>query len=183
MIPDTPLVQEARQILTAAASEAIVNHSMRTYLLAQAYAQKRSKAFDEEGLLLAALFHDLGLCPSHRDRSLPFQVIGSRALRGFLRDRGVPEERAAPLAEAIDFHFLFYPRWSRGAEVGLLQVGAWIDMTGLRRWEVVAEAKEIERAYPRLDIARGFAQSFLGSLGSASSCLGLFFPARFGGST
>ena len=40
------------------------------------------------------------------------------------------------------------PKWQKGPTVGLLQVGAWMDVTGLRQWSVSREAREIAEAYP-----------------------------------
>ncbi|MFN7135018.1 MAG: HD domain-containing protein, partial [Myxococcales bacterium] len=65
--PDTPLVREATALARATLSPAVFNHSQRTFLLGAAWASKRRIDFDEEALQLAALFHDFGLLPPHRD--------------------------------------------------------------------------------------------------------------------
>jgi hypothetical protein len=178
-LPDTALVLEARGILERAAPPTLVQHSLRTFLLGRAYGRLRSIDYDEEGLLLAALFHDLGFCPEHRNRRLPFQVVGSRALREFLADQGTDPQRISPLVDAIDFHMQMWPRWSKGNAAGLLQVGAWMDVTGLRRWSVRHDARIIERAHPRHGIGFRFYGFLLGSFGSLGSCVGTMFPGSF----
>lgn len=175
-LPDTTIVEEALSILKRAATPAVVNHSIRSYLLGATYARHRGLDFDEEGLATAAAFHDLGLCTDYRDPRAPFQFVGSRELRRFLCARGVEPARIEPLAEAIDYHMQMLPRWSKGNVVGLLQVGAWMDITGLRRWNVRKEAKEIEAVYPRAGIGMEFNKLLLRSIGSVRSCIGLMLP-------
>jgi len=178
-LPDPPLVREARRIIEQAAPRSLLDHSIRTFLLGRAYGQAHGIECDEEGLLLAALFHDLGLCGDRRDPRLPFQIVGSRALRAFLGERGVAPDRIEPMVDAIDFHMQLRPRWSKGTTVGLLQVGAWMDITGLRRRGVRAAARAIEAAYPRDDIRFRFYGLLLRSFGSAGACLGVVFPGRY----
>lgn len=178
-IPDTALVREARSLVEAAVPGPFVAHSLRTFHLATAYAGRRAIAHDEEGLCLAALFHDVGLFPPHRDRSLPFTVAGSRRMRAFLAERGVPGERVAPLVDAIDFHMQVLPRWSKGSVAGLLQVGAWMDVTSLRRWSVWSEAREIAAAFPRAGLDWRFPIALVRTFGGFRSCAGLVAPAMF----
>ncbi len=178
-LPDSSLVTRAVGLVRAVMPESMFRHSVRTFLLARAYARRRGIEHDEEGLALAAIFHDLGLCPPYRDRARPFPEAGSRALRGFLAEAGGAPERASPLADAIDFHFQLRPPWSQGAVAGLLQVGAWMDCTGLRRWAVWRESRAIARAWPRGGWDLLLPVRLLGSCGSWASCAGLFFPARF----
>ena len=180
-LPDSALSKEARGILRRVAPPEILNHSVRIYLLGRAYAQRKNIDYDEEGLYLAALFHDLGLCPAYKNGSRPFQINGSHALQEFLVERHVPPERIPPLVEAIDFHMQLFPRWSKGNVAGLLQVGAWMDITKLRRWVVKDQVRAIEAEYPRLHLNRRFPRLVLDSIGGLHSCLGLLFPASFAG--
>lgn len=176
---DTSISNEAYGIARAAVTPEILNHSIRIYLLGKAYARKKSVEFDEEELYLAALFHDLGLCAAYKNSSRPFQVNSSRALEKFLRERHLPSERISPMVEAIDFHMQMFPKWSKGNIAGLLQIGAWMDITKLRRWTIRDEARAIEAEYPRLAISRKFPKMVFGSIGSVHSCLGLLFPKGF----
>jgi HD domain len=179
-LPDTALSREAHGILSRAAPPELVNHSVRAYLLGKAYGRKMGISFDDEGLYLAALFHDLGLCPAFKDTRFPFQVNSGRALRDFLLGRGVAQERAGALTAAVDFHMQLLPRWSEGNVAGLLQVGAWMDITRLRRRAVKDEVSAVEKIYPRLKIERKFVGMLLGSVGSVGSCLGWVVPPRGG---
>ena len=155
-----------------------MNHSIRSYLLGKAYAENKQIRFDDEGLCVAALFHDLGLCPAYRDRSRAFPHGASRALRAFLRKHECDEARIASFSDAVDFHFGLFPRWADDPVVGLLHVGAWMDVTRRKRWTVTEKAREVTRAYPRIGFDRRFALDVLRSIGGARSCVGLLFPGR-----
>lgn len=179
-LPDTAASKDAYRILTHAAPPELVNHSVRVYLLGKAYGQKKGIRFDDEGLYLAALFHDLGLCPAFKDTRLPFQVNSSRVLREFLLKRGFAQKRVQALAAAVDFHMQLIPRWSEDTVVGLLQVGAWMDITRFRRWAVRGEVSAVEKIYPRLKIERKFVKMLLGSVGSVGSCIGWLVPPHEG---
>jgi hypothetical protein len=180
-LPDTALVREALVVARRALPASIVDHSRRTFLLAEAYAAACALDHDPEGLCLAAIFHDLGLGKETRVPGIAFTIASSREMTRFLEERQVPQERIAPLVEAIELHMQLFPRWSKGNVVGLLQVGAWMDVYGLRRGRISAEAAEIARAIPR----DGFAEVFNGALRSTlttpTACLGLLFPKSFRG--
>lgn len=180
-LPDTPLIREARSILERAAPGPLLDHSIRSFLFGRAYGREQGIDCDEEDLLLAALFHDLGLCADHRDPRVPFQIVGSRALRAFLAEHGVAPARIEPLVDAIDFHLQMLPRWGKGPAAGLLQVGAWMDITGLRRRGIRDRARVIESAYPRGGLRTRFYGLLFGSFGSVGACLGTLFPARYRG--
>ncbi len=175
MLPDSALVREAYDLVSGALAPPILAHSLRTWRLAVAYARATSRAYDEEGLCVAALFHDLGLALG---APLPFQIASSRALVAFLEERAVPRERIALLADAIDFHLSLLPRWSLGDEVGLLQVGAWMDVYGVRRARVREEAARIDGEHPRAGFGVAFHRALLASIARAplASCVGLLAP-------
>jgi hypothetical protein len=178
LLPDTTLVTRARALLEGATDAAMVNHSLRSHLLGAAYGKRKGIAFDEETLALAALFHDLAMIGPYADRSVPFTVASSRAMRAELEPRGVPRERIERIADAIEFHMQCLPRFDKGPEAGLLQVGAWMDATGLRRWAIPAEARAIGASLPRAGFDRAFPGRLLGSIGNFRACQGLMFPPR-----
>lgn len=178
-LPDTPLVREAREVIEKAAPRQLVDHSIRSFLFGRAYGRARGIDCNEEDLLVAALFHDLGFCPDYRDPRSPFPVVGSRAMRAFLTERGVAADRIAPMVDAIDFHMRMRLQIARGPAAALLQAGAWMDITGLRRGRVRGQARAIEAAYPRGDIRTRFYRLLFGSFGSVGACVGVFFPGRY----
>jgi hypothetical protein len=179
-LPDTVLVREALALVRRALPEPIVDHSLRAYLLADAYAKATARVHDEEGLCLAAIFHDVGL-GSDAPRGVAFTHTSSGELARFLGNRGVARARIAPLAEAILFHMQLLPRWAKGNEVGLLQVGAWMDVVGLRRGRVAADAARIDALLPKGNFARTFNARLLATMTSPAACLRLLFPVTLSG--
>jgi len=175
-LPDTPLVQEATRFAQAALTPSIQRHSQRTFLLGRAYARARAIAFDEEDLLLAALFHDLGLTDTFADSRKAFTEIGAGLLEEFLTQRGDPR-RGQLLGEAIDFHMQLLPRWSKGPVVGLLQVGAWMDVSRLRAGRVGRDRiASVEAVFPRAEFESEFNARLRKSFGSFRSCARLLVP-------
>lgn len=72
-VPGTPIINEVLNIVKAALSDNIFNHSMRTYLYANEFAINRKSVYSEEELLLVALFHDIGFyAPSYH---LPTLIV------------------------------------------------------------------------------------------------------------
>jgi hypothetical protein len=176
--PDTALVLEASKLASQTLSPGVLEHSRRTFLLGREYGQKRAMSFDEEGLLLAALFHDFGLADGIRDRKQAFTEVSASKLEEFLHGR-CETSRSSALAEAIELHMQLFPRWSRGPEAGLLQVGAWMDVVGLRRGTVGAEYVEaVESAHPKSGFTVEFHRRFLSSLGSFRACYRLVAPRK-----
>lgn len=176
MLPSSSLCREAVAVVEAVAPPAVVNHSIRSYLLARPYAEAEAIACDDDALCLAALFHDLGLCSRHLDRSRPFPESSNLALVEFLAERRFDAARRAPITDAVAHHFRLFPPWSVDPLAGLLQVGAWMDAVGRKRSRFRDTARAIEGAYPRLGFDRTFPVLVLRSLGGARSSLGVFFP-------
>ncbi|MCB9478553.1 MAG: HD domain-containing protein [Deltaproteobacteria bacterium] len=178
-LPDSVVCATALEELRDVASPMIVNHSLRCFFLGRAYAQKRDLPFDAEGLFLAAAYHDLGLCPAHRNRKEPFTRVGSRALDAHAAEHGIDEARRRTLVDAIEYHMWPVPRWSKSHEAGLMQLSAWMDVMYWRRWSLAKEAKAIEARLPREGLTLGFMPCLLATIGSPASVLGLAAPGLY----
>lgn len=177
-LPDTRLVVEAEAVVRAALPQALLHHSVRTFLLAHAYARMTRVACDVEGLAVVSLFHDLGLCEPYRDRRKPFTFNSSRAMVAFLDHHDIPSRRTAALVDAVDFHFELWPRWQAGPEAGLLHVGAYMDVLGIRRGRIREDAARIDQHYSRQGLTSTFVSRVLRSIGSPLSIVGLMLPTR-----
>ena len=178
--PDTKAAREAHDTARGLLSPVLYNHSMRTYLLGAAYAERTGREFDEEGLYIAAMYHDLGMVPENIRGHTSFQQTSSRLMREFLVTHGFAGDRIRRLSDAIDYHMRLFPEWSRGNDAGLLQVGAWMDVMYLRRWAIWRRAGEIARAYPRKGLDFLFPINLLRTIRGPRSCAGLIFPAAPG---
>ncbi|MBS2028245.1 MAG: HD domain-containing protein [Deltaproteobacteria bacterium] len=177
-LPDTLPVKKARALLEQAAPALIVAHTLRTFHLARAVGHKRALDFDEEGLALAALFHDLGLCEGHRVSGKPFPIASSRLLRAELTGQ-IPDERIGAMADAVEQHMQFFPRWSMGPVAGLLQIGAWMDVTGRGRGQISEEATRIRAELPPPQAGWPFWKGVLPKALNPLTCVGYVFPQLF----
>ncbi|MFD7459472.1 MULTISPECIES: hypothetical protein [unclassified Streptomyces] len=105
-------------------------HSLRTFLLADAWARARGTGYDRAGLLAAAAFHDTGLTDGAPRVRGGFPCRSAASLDRFLAGHGVAEARRAALTRAVREHMRPFPARDAGAEARLLHFGAWLDVTG-----------------------------------------------------
>lgn len=105
-------------------------HSLRTFLLADAWARARGVGYDRAGLLAAAVFHDSGLAGSAPRVRGGFPCRSAVLLDRFLAGHGVAGARRAALTRAVREHMRPVPTRDAGAEARLLHFGAWLDVTG-----------------------------------------------------
>ena len=175
-LPASAVVRDIEKAVRPILPDHLYLHSLRSYFLASAYAAKRRIPHDREGLCIAVLCHDLGLCPPYLDKSRPFTFGSAEAMLEHLAGHDVEEAKIEALRDAVVYHFQMFPKWSKGNEAGLLQIGTYMDVLGLRRWKIRAAASEIRSAYPSPGATLAFFKLVLGSLGSASSGLGLLCP-------
>lgn len=153
-IPDTALVKKAEAAVRPLLSTSFYHHSLRTFLLGKSFASRKGIKLDEEDFYLACLFHDVGVSI---DGPEPFMMKSSHQLRDFLTDQAYNPGKINLLSEAIELHMSLIPRWSSSANAGLLQVGAWMDITGLRFWALQKNIREeIKKEYPRGSVDQEF---------------------------
>ena len=178
-LPETAVTLAARRAVESVLPPPLYGHSIRTFLYGRAWARARSVAFDEEGLLVASLFHDVGLCEPYKDTRRAFQLNSSRALAELLARCGVDRPRIDRLVDAVDYHFQPVPRWRYGSAAGLLHVGAYMDAVGLRRWQIGPESQVVRHAYPPHASSRTLFGLIARSVGGPRSCIGIFLPDLF----
>lgn len=92
-VPDTLLVSRAVEFARENSKPYLFNHSMRSWLFAEAVAQLKNASHDPEVLAVATLLHDLGLMPAFRG-PLRFEVEGANAAREFARKQGMSDAQA-----------------------------------------------------------------------------------------
>ncbi|QOV41164.1 hypothetical protein IM697_16650 [Streptomyces ferrugineus] len=105
-------------------------HSLRTFLLADAFARGHGIDYDRPGLFVAAAFHDTGLASGGARVRGGFPGRSAASLDRFLAGHGVAEARCAPLTRAVREHMRPWPTRHAGPEARLLHFGAWLDVTG-----------------------------------------------------
>jgi hypothetical protein len=178
-LPHTPLVVAARDAMEPVLPPVLFGHSVRTFLYARSWARAQRLDFDEEGLFVASLFHDAGLCAPFKDTRRAFQFNSSAAMRELLLVRGVEPERIRRLTSAVLHHFQPVPRWRYGAEAGLLHIGAYLDAVGLRAWGIRGDRRAIRTSYPPRTSSRRLLGLIARSIRGPRSCIGIVLPELF----
>jgi hypothetical protein len=159
-VPATPAAQAALEVLSEYSPPALVNHCVRSYLLAASLAVLEQCDVDWELLYVASLLHDLGLEPDFDSHARPFEEAGGNVAWVFAAGAGWPRTRRARAAEIIVAHM-------RGADPAvdregyLLDVATGLDISGrdVARWprEFLTE---LLAAHPRLDLGERFTACF-----------------------
>jgi hypothetical protein len=175
-LPDSTLAVAVRRVVEPVLPRVLLHHSLRTFLYGRTWARRHGVSCDEDGLFAASLFHDLGLCEPYRDTRRAFQLNSSRALADLLDTLRVERSRRDRLVSAVTHHFQPLPRWREGPEAGLLHIGAYMDVAGLRRWSVRAAVPIIRHAYPPCGTSRTLFTLVGRSIRSPRSCLGIMLP-------
>lgn len=178
-LPQTPLVLAARDVLEPVLPTALFGHSIRTFLGARSWARTKQLAFDEEGLLVASLFHDAGLFAPFKDTRRSFQFNSSAAMRELLVRHDIAPQRIRRLTSAVLHHFQPVPRWRYGPEAGLLHIGAYLDVLGLRVWRIREAHRVIRSMYPPRTSSLTLLTSIARSIRGPRSCIGIFLPELF----
>jgi hypothetical protein len=162
--PTTALAKHAETVLAQTSPPWLVNHGMRTYAWACAFAERDGLLPDRE-LLYCASLHDLGIAEDH----LPplgecFAHSGAVQARETLRAQGMPESRAQIVAEAICLHLnLVVDVLQHGPEANLLRAATACDVVG-QDYETISNVfrtktlEEIPRLAFKREVARAMEQ-------------------------
>jgi len=106
-LPTGPLVDASLALVRSTESRPIVDHSIRTFLVARLLADHEGSlndaAYDEELLFAATVMHDLGL-GEHARGHARFEVEGADLAAAVLSEHGVPEADVDRVWEAIALH-------------------------------------------------------------------------------
>jgi len=150
-IPDSALAVQATRLVAELSSPVLFNHTIRTYLFGEAMGRRGRLKYDRELFYLASVLHDLGLTPTHNG-SDSFELEGARAAHAFLRARGLPDEKADLVHEAIALHSSVGIASKKVSEIALVHFGAGMDVFGYRAMDLAPKTIEhIVEAYPRLE--------------------------------
>ncbi|MEU0565821.1 HD domain-containing protein [Nonomuraea sp. NPDC005983] len=157
VIPDTPACRGALEVATRFHSPSLLNHSVRAYLWAAAYAATHDITFDAELLYVSAMLHDLGLTAEFDSHTVPFEEAGGYVAWAFCAGAGWSVERRVRAAEVIVRHMWDEVPLEDDPEGHLLELSTGMDISGRRTEEIPTPLREevLER-HPRLEIAKEF---------------------------
>jgi hypothetical protein len=161
-IPDSALARSITEFIRDTETQLLFNHSSRVYLFGARAGVQRGLRFDRELLYAGAMFHDIGLMPSHGSQNERFEVDGAHAAREFLRSHGIPEADAYTVWTAIALHTTPGVPVHMHPVVALVTAGVEMDVLGLAYTQYSdAEREAVVQAFPRTpdfkeDILRAF---------------------------
>jgi hypothetical protein len=158
-VPDTPVISLAVEYAREHSEPYLFNHVMRSWLFAEALAQKERVERDAEVLALATLLHDLGLSPEF-DGPLRFEVETANAARSFAQRAGLDARRAQLIWDGAALNSTPPIALYKETEVRLCTLGIGLDWGGwgyesLTRDQVDA----IVDAFPRLQMKQQFSRA------------------------
>lgn len=149
-IPDTQLAQEIQEFIRDTETELLFNHSSRVYYFGALAGKQRGLEFDPELLYAGAMFHDIGLMPSHSSASDRFEVDGANAAKSFLKAHGIAQQDLDTVWTAIALHTTpGIPQYMHPV-VALVTAGVEMDVLGLTYSQYSDEVRNgVVAAYPR----------------------------------
>jgi hypothetical protein len=149
-IPDSKLARTITEFIRDTETELLFNHSSRVYHFGALAGLHRGLSFHRELLYAGAMFHDIGLMPSHSSKHGRFEVDGAHAARDFLRGHGISEEDAYTVWTAIALHTTPGVPVHMHPVVALVTAGVEMDVLGLTYDQYSdAEREAVVRTFPR----------------------------------
>lgn len=156
--PRTQAARAATELAKSCHSAALLNHVMRSWLWAEAFALLEDrKSVDHELLYTSALLHDIGLVPDYDNASLSYEEAGGRVAVALTAGAGWPAERRQRALDVIIRHN--WPAVDPGLDIEgyLLESATALDITGARPDALPKDfMREVLTAYPRLTLAGEF---------------------------
>ncbi len=149
-IPDTKLAKAVTEFIRDTETDLLFNHSSRVYHFGALAGVHGGLKFDRELLYAGAMFHDIGLMPSHSSKNERFEVDGAHAALDFLRSHGIPEADAYTVWTAIALHTMPGVPQHMHPVVALVTAGVEMDVLGLT-YDQYSEAERtaVVGAFPR----------------------------------
>ncbi|MFI0787779.1 HD domain-containing protein [Streptomyces lydicus] len=161
VMPETPVCRAALEVASAYCSPALLNHSVRAYVWATAYASRHDIAFDPELLYVSAMLHDIGLVKEFDSHTVPFEEAGGHVAWVFGAGAGWPVERRVRASEVIVRHMWDDVPVEADPEAHLLVFSTSLDISGRRPDALPADLRaEVLERYPRLGLGEEFLACF-----------------------
>lgn len=149
-IPDSHLCRTITEFVHDTENELLFNHSSRVYYFGALAGQQRGLSVNHELLYAAAMFHDVGLMPSHSSPNLRFEVDGANAAREFLKSYNIDHSDIEKVWIGIALHTTpGIPEFMHPV-VALTTAGVEMDVLGIAYEQYDDEIREaVAAAYPR----------------------------------
>lgn len=149
-VPDSRLGRAITEFIRDTESELLFNHSSRVFFFGALAGQQRGLSVNHELLYAAAMFHDIGLMPSHSSADLRFEVDGANAARDFLQSYGVDPSDIEKVWTGIALHTTPGVPEFMHPVIALTTAGVEMDVLGLTYGQYPEEIREaVVAAFPR----------------------------------
>jgi HD domain-containing protein len=160
-VPETPATRAALELAQACHSPALLNHVVRSWVWAEAFALLEDRrGIDHELLRTAALLHDLGLVPAYDNVALSYEEAGGHVAVALTAGAGWPAERRQRALDVIVRHNWPAVDPALDVEGHLLEIATGLDISGARADALPADfVSEVLTAHPRLTLAAEFTAS------------------------
>lgn len=128
--PPTDLARRAREVAETWCTEAVLHHSLRSWVWARTLADTRGLAYDAELLYVAAMLHDAGVSPAFDAHAVAFETAGGAVAAVFAAGADWPVQRRARVREIIERHMWTSVDPAMDAEGYLLEAATSLDVAG-----------------------------------------------------
>ena len=156
--PDSQAARAAADLAASLHSPALLNHVVRSWLWAEAFALVEDRrGVDRELLYTSAVLHDIGLVPAYDNVSLSYEEAGGHVAVALTAGAGWPAGRRQRALEVIVRHN--WPSVDPGLDVEgyLLEIATGLDISGSRADVLPPDfVREVLAARPRLTLADEF---------------------------
>jgi len=150
VIPDSKLAREVTELVKDTESPLLFRHSSRVYYWGALTGKRRGLRFDPELLYAGAMFHDMGLTPTHASAHERFEVDGANVARDFLRGHGIAERDIETVWTAIALHTTPGIPQHMHPVIALVTAGVEMDVLGIAFSEFTDPEREaVIQAHPR----------------------------------
>lgn len=149
-VPDSKLGRAITEFIRDRESELLFNHSIRVYFFGAIAGKRRELTFSHELLYAAAMFHDIGLMPSHSSQNLRFEVDSANAAREFLKNHSVDPSDVEKVWTGIALHTTPGVPEFMHPVIALTTAGVEMDVLGLTYEQYADKVREaVVAAFPR----------------------------------
>lgn len=149
-VPDSKLARAITEFVRDTETDLLFNHSSRVYFFGALAGRQRGLSVDPELLYAAAMFHDIGLMPSHSSPDLRFEVDGANAARDFLASHQVDAADIEKVWTGIALHTTPGVPEFMHPVIALTTAGVEMDVLGLTYDRYADEIREaVVAAFPR----------------------------------
>ncbi len=156
--PSTQAARAAFELAASYHSHALLNHVIRSWLWAEAFALLEERQnVDHELLYTSAMLHDIGIVPAFDNVALAYEEAGGHVAVALTAGAGWPPDRRQRALEVIVRHNWPSVDPALDVEGYLLEVATGLDISGSRADALPRDfVQEVLATYPRLTLAEEF---------------------------